>query len=74
MDLGHRVEIAVKQLDKLLDRGEEFRTELTVIGRTHHKNLVRLLGFCDKGDQGLLVYEFMPNGSLADFLFSSTRP
>ncbi|KAL4198158.1 hypothetical protein AMTRI_Chr03g138780 [Amborella trichopoda] len=76
MDVGRReVQIAVKRLDKVVERGEkEFRTELNVIGRTHHKNLVRLLGFCNEGDQRLLIYEFMPNGSLADFLFGPTKP
>ncbi|XP_006850036.2 G-type lectin S-receptor-like serine/threonine-protein kinase LECRK3 [Amborella trichopoda] len=75
MDVGREVQIAVKRLDKVVERGEkEFRTELHVIGRTHHKNLVRLLGFCDEGDQRLLIYEFMPNGSLADFLFGPTKP
>ncbi|KAG6783428.1 hypothetical protein POTOM_012876 [Populus tomentosa] len=62
--------IAVKKLD-----GEkEFKTEVNVIGQTHHKNLVRLLGFCDEGQHRLLVYEFLSNGTLADFLFGSSRP
>ncbi|ERN11624.1 hypothetical protein AMTR_s00022p00195750 [Amborella trichopoda] len=75
LDLGHRVEIAVKQLDKVVERGEkEFRTEVSVIGQTHHKNLVRLLGFCDEGDHRLLVCEFIQNGSLANFFFGPTRP
>ncbi|KAL4198165.1 hypothetical protein AMTRI_Chr03g138820 [Amborella trichopoda] len=75
IELGDLLEIAVKRLDKIVERGEkEFRTELSVIGRTHHKNLVRLVGFCDEGNQRLIVYEFMSNGSLADFLFGSIRP
>ncbi|XP_022870422.1 G-type lectin S-receptor-like serine/threonine-protein kinase At1g34300 [Olea europaea var. sylvestris] len=47
--------------------------ELTVIGRcsTHHLYLVRLLGFCSEGRHRLLVYEFMKNGSLNKFLFTS---
>ncbi|ERN11625.1 hypothetical protein AMTR_s00022p00195970 [Amborella trichopoda] len=75
LDLGHQFEIAVKQLNKVVEKGEKvFRTELSVIGQTHHKNLVQLLGFCDESDHRLLVYEFMHNGTLADFLFSSIRP
>lgn len=65
-----QIEIAVKKLDKVSEQGErEFMTELKIIGRTHHKNLVRLLGFCIENDQQLLVYELMKNGTLSDFLF-----
>jgi len=67
--------IAVKKLDGVVEHGEkEFKTEVNVIGQTHHKNLVRLLGFCDEGQHRLLVYEFLSNGTLADFLFGSLRP
>ncbi|XP_031494194.1 G-type lectin S-receptor-like serine/threonine-protein kinase LECRK3 [Nymphaea colorata] len=67
--------IAVKQLDKLMENGDkEFRTEVSVIGRTHHKNLVQLLGFCDEGPHRLLVYEYMEQGSLSSFLLGSLRP
>ncbi|KAG6655434.1 G-type lectin S-receptor-like serine/threonine-protein kinase LECRK4 [Carya illinoinensis] len=67
--------VAVKKLDKVLKDGEkEFKTEMTVIGQTHHKNLVRLVGYCDEGEHRLLVYEFMYNGSLSSFLFGVLRP
>ncbi|KAK2637137.1 hypothetical protein Ddye_031929 [Dipteronia dyeriana] len=67
--------VAVKKLDKMEHEGErEFKTEVSVIGQTHHKNLVRLLGFCDEGEHRLLVYEYMSNGSLASFLFGISRP
>ncbi|XP_058073731.1 G-type lectin S-receptor-like serine/threonine-protein kinase LECRK1 [Magnolia sinica] len=67
---GEQIEVAVKQLEKVIEEGEkEFKTELRVIGRTHHKNLVRLLGFCDENSHRLLVYELMKGGSLSDFLF-----
>lgn len=63
--------VAVKRLDKYLVEGEkEFRTEVEIIGRTHHRNLVRLLGYCLEGPHRLLVYEYMSSGSLADVLFS----
>ncbi|KAL4198156.1 hypothetical protein AMTRI_Chr03g44500 [Amborella trichopoda] len=62
LDLGH---VAVKRLDKIIERGEkEFQTEVRVISRTHHKNLVRLLGFCEEDDQRLLVYELCLTGLL----------
>lgn len=67
--------IAVKQLKKFVQEGEkEFKTEMKAIGRTHHRNLVQLLGYCDEGQHRLLVYEFMTNGSLARFLFGSKKP
>jgi hypothetical protein len=67
--------VAVKKLEKVVGEGEkEFKTEVSVICQTHHKNLVRLLGYCDEGEHRLLVYEYMSNGSLASFLFGISRP
>lgn len=67
--------IAVKKLDRVLqDSEKEFRTEVNVIGHTHHKNLVSLIGFCDEGPHRLLAYEYMSNGTLAGFLFSDLKP
>ncbi|KAK2988281.1 hypothetical protein RJ640_016861 [Escallonia rubra] len=64
--------VAVKRLEKVLAEGErEFQSEMKVIGRTHHRNLVRLYGYCLEGTKRLLVYEYMSNGSLADILFTS---
>ncbi|GFY91268.1 receptor-like protein kinase 1 [Actinidia rufa] len=66
--------VAVKKLEKQLTEGErEFQTEIKVIGRNHHRNLVRLIGYCLDGPNRLLVYEYMRNGTLADFLFTSER-
>ncbi|PRQ24801.1 putative protein kinase RLK-Pelle-SD-2b family [Rosa chinensis] len=51
-------EVAIKQLETVVDEGErEFRNEMNAIGRTHHKNLVKLLGYCHDGTNKLLVYE-----------------
>ncbi|XP_059644938.1 G-type lectin S-receptor-like serine/threonine-protein kinase LECRK3 [Cornus florida] len=67
--------VAVKKLDKMVSEGEdEFKTEMSTISRTNHKNLVQLLGYCNDGEHRLLVYEFMSNGSLASFLFQNSRP
>jgi hypothetical protein len=67
--------IAVKRIDKMLAETEkEFAIEVQTIGRTFHRNLVRLLGFCGEGRERLLVYELMTNGSLNGFLFCGTRP
>ncbi|KAF8396081.1 hypothetical protein HHK36_017693 [Tetracentron sinense] len=55
---GFRNHVAVKKLDKMVQEGEkEFKTEVSVISQTHHKNLVRLLGFCDEGEHRLLKEE-----------------
>ncbi|XP_038724919.1 G-type lectin S-receptor-like serine/threonine-protein kinase LECRK3 [Tripterygium wilfordii] len=64
--------VAVKRLDRVFRDGEkEFKAEVNVIGQTHHKNLVRLIGYCDDGQHRLLVYEFLSNGTLSSFLFES---
>ncbi|XP_044479997.1 G-type lectin S-receptor-like serine/threonine-protein kinase LECRK1 [Mangifera indica] len=69
--------VAVKRLEKMINESSEreFHAEMQVIGRIHHKNLVRLLGYCAVDSKRLLVYEYMSNGSLADLLFhSETSP
>ncbi|KAA8520292.1 hypothetical protein F0562_014548 [Nyssa sinensis] len=69
--------VAVKKLGKMAQDGQgekEFKTEASAIAKTHHKNLVRLLGFCDEGPHRILVYEFMSNGTLASSLFGILRP
>ncbi|KAJ7979056.1 Receptor-like protein kinase [Quillaja saponaria] len=76
INMGSTFLVGVKKLTTgLVQEGEkEFRNEVNVIGRTHHKNLVRLLGFCEEGPQRLLVYEYMSNGTLASFLFGDSKP
>ncbi|XP_010537840.1 PREDICTED: probable leucine-rich repeat receptor-like protein kinase At5g49770 [Tarenaya hassleriana] len=48
--------------------GLEFKTEIELLSRVHHKNLVGLVGFCFEQGEQMLVYEFMPNGTLRDSL------
>ncbi|CAD6240643.1 unnamed protein product [Miscanthus lutarioriparius] len=62
--------VAVKSLKGSGQADKQFRAEVQTIGVIKHANLVRLLGFCVKGDMRLLVYEYMPNGSLDSHLFS----
>ncbi|KAK4608337.1 hypothetical protein RGQ29_001948 [Quercus rubra] len=67
--------VAVKRLNTMEREGDmEFNAEVSAIGRTNHRNLVQLLGFCNEGEHRLLVYEFMSNGSLANFLFGGSWP
>jgi serine/threonine protein kinase len=61
--------IAVKQLDRDGFQGNrEFLVEVLMLSLLHHPNLVKLLGYCTDSDQRILVYEYMPKGSLEDHL------
>ncbi|PNY04811.1 putative LRR receptor-like serine threonine-kinase plant [Trifolium pratense] len=66
--------VAVKVLANNSKQGErEFQTEVSLLGRLHHRNLVNLLGYCvDKG-QHILVYQYMSNGSLASILYGEEK-
>ncbi|RCV23747.1 hypothetical protein SETIT_5G030600v2 [Setaria italica] len=67
---GH-TEVAVKKLEGLRQGDKQFRTEVNTLGLIQHVNLVRLVGFCSSGDEKMLVYDYMPNGSLDSYLFGS---
>ncbi|XP_041995189.1 probable receptor-like serine/threonine-protein kinase At4g34500 [Salvia splendens] len=67
--------IAVKKL--LNNKGQaekEFTVEVEAIGKVKHKNLVSLLGYCAEGAQRLLVYEYIDNGNLEQWLHGSVGP
>lgn len=62
--------VAIKQLNpEGLQGNQEFIVEVLMLSLLHHANLVTLIGYCTAGDQRLLVYEYMPRGSLEDHLF-----
>ncbi|XP_078158759.1 G-type lectin S-receptor-like serine/threonine-protein kinase At2g19130 isoform X1 [Carex rostrata] len=63
--------VAVKRMKNVCFEEKQFRTEVQTIGIIQHINLIKLLGFCSKGTKRLLVYEYMPNGSLDSHLFSN---
>lgn len=68
-------QIAVKNL--LNNRGQaerEFKVEVEAIGRVRHKNLVRLLGYCAEGSNRMLVYEYVDNGNLEQWLHGDVGP
>jgi hypothetical protein len=64
--------VAVKKLEGVNQGEKQFRMEVSTIGTIQHVNLVRLRGFCTEGSRRLLVYEYMPNGSLSSSY--STKP
>nr|XP_034895910.1 G-type lectin S-receptor-like serine/threonine-protein kinase LECRK3 [Populus alba] len=65
--------IAFGSVTFLYEGEKKSGAEITVIGQTYHRNLVRLLGFCVEGSRRVLVYEYLRNGTLADLLFQSER-
>jgi serine/threonine protein kinase len=64
--------IAVKHLEGVEQGMEEFLAEVKTIGRIHHFNLVRLVGFCAEKSHRLLVYEYLSNGSLDKWIFQQS--
>ncbi|XP_007025340.2 PREDICTED: probable LRR receptor-like serine/threonine-protein kinase At5g45780 isoform X1 [Theobroma cacao] len=72
--LPNRTVVAVKRLKDPNFTGEvQFQTEVEMIGLALHRNLLRLYGFCMTPDERLLVYPYMPNGSVADRLRDTSR-
>uniref|UniRef100_A0A1D1Y8X3 non-specific serine/threonine protein kinase n=1 Tax=Anthurium amnicola TaxID=1678845 RepID=A0A1D1Y8X3_9ARAE len=73
--LEDNTQVAVKNL--LNNRGQaerDFKVEVEAIGRIRHKNLVRLLGYCAEGAHRMLVYEYVDNGNLEQWLHGDVGP
>ncbi|CAN1846724.1 L-type lectin-domain containing receptor kinase IV.2 [Linum perenne] len=65
-----KIEVAVKRISHDSRQGmKEFVAEIVSMGRLRHRNLVQLLGYCRRKGELLLVYDYMPSGSLDKYLF-----
>lgn len=69
------VVVAVKRFNSKSQQGpREFWTEIEMLSRFRHSHLVSLIGYCNDLDEMILVYEYMPNGTLADHLYKVGHP
>ncbi|PON74076.1 Serine/threonine protein kinase [Parasponia andersonii] len=67
---GTGIVVAIKKLKRESFQGhKEWLAEVNYLGQLRHKNVVKLIGYCSESDSRLLVYEFMPKGSLENHLF-----
>ncbi|KAH1214511.1 putative LRR receptor-like serine/threonine-protein kinase [Glycine max] len=66
--------VAIKRAQEGSLQGErEFLTEIELLSRLHHRNLLSLIGYCDQGGEQMLVYEYMPNGALRNHLSANSK-
>ncbi|CAN1834802.1 L-type lectin-domain containing receptor kinase S.1 [Linum perenne] len=71
--LENGTEIAVKCVNHDSKQGlREFMAEISSMGRLQHKNLVQMRGWCRKSNELMLVYDYMPNGSLDRYIFAKS--
>lgn len=72
---GDKRKLAIKRAhSESYETVEEFRNEVELLSRIKHKNLVALVGYCAEDGQRVLLYEYVSNGSLADYIGCGKTP
>ncbi|KAK9734730.1 hypothetical protein RND81_04G159700 [Saponaria officinalis] len=72
---SNKAQVAVKKVSHGSGQGmREFVAEIACLGRLRHRNLVQLLGYCRRKGELILVYDYMPNGSLDKYLYNEGKP
>ncbi|GJY52061.1 receptor-like protein kinase FERONIA [Tanacetum coccineum] len=67
--------VAVKRLDSMSNQGAaEFRAEIEMLSKLRHCHLVSLIGYCEDNKEMILVYEYMPHGTLYDHIHKADTP
>ncbi|CAL9107115.1 unnamed protein product [Musa textilis] len=69
-----KLDVAIKRVSRGSKQGrKEYVSEVKIISRLRHRNLVQLVGWCHDRREFLLVYELMPNGSLDSYLYTTKK-
>ncbi|XP_042513379.1 G-type lectin S-receptor-like serine/threonine-protein kinase SD3-1 [Macadamia integrifolia] len=69
--LPNKTPVVAKVLNSVVASESDFRMVVSTLGGTHHRNLVPLKGFCIEAQHKIVLYEYIPNGSLDKWLFNT---